>query len=276
MTERYLVVGLAKTGTTVISKTIQNSAGIRNYYLEPKTISFFESYAQTADDGVVKIIFDHWNDRRRLLNAIMHNELNDGFRGQHLHHARSPRRDDQPLELCGFSRIFRPDAETPGTPGIGSKLFRRKETEPDFSLRELIDILRDRFGVRITDASATVSRQYATYVGNLAPGRKTLIRYEDFLSSNLDDHPLKSLFAGSREVGADLQRTRRSGDSDDWKAFVTPADLDWLNDTLAHSIDALGYERDVEVGGTPDPENCSLYVERIIAEAQQLRSAPRD
>jgi hypothetical protein len=39
---RYLVVGLAKTGTTVISKTIQNSAGIQNYYLEPRASIFRE------------------------------------------------------------------------------------------------------------------------------------------------------------------------------------------------------------------------------------------
>lgn len=270
--QRYLVVGLAKTGTTVISKTVQNSVGIANYYLEPKTISFFESFAQSTDDGVVKILFDHWNDRRRLLNAIMHNELATKF-DANIFITRDPRAElISRLNYVAFP-FFEVGAADPGAAEEWIALFQRKETDPDFSLRELIDALRDRFGVRIADYSATVSRQYASYVGGLAQERKTLIRYEDFLSSNLEGHPLRHLFIGNRDVGPELQRTRRSGDTDDWKAFVTPSDLDWLNHKLSASIQALGYPLDVDVGGLPAPENCSHYVARIIAEAQARHAA---
>jgi len=268
---RYLVIGLAKTGTTVISKTIQNSAGIQNYYLEPKTISFFESLGQQTGDGVVKILFDHWDHRRRLLSAIVGNELETHFEAN-IFITRDPRAElISRLNYVAFPYFLS---------GQGSEkdaehwvdLFRRKETEPDFSLRSLIEELQARFNVHLADTVATVSHRYAAYVAGVAPRRKVLIRYEDFLASNLENHPLKHLFTGSREVGGELQRTRRSGDQEDWRAFATPSDLAWLNDTLAASIDGLGYERDVEIGGSIDPENCSRYVERIIAEAMAARA----
>jgi hypothetical protein len=91
-------------------------------------------------------------------------------------------------------------------------LFRRKETDPTFSLRALIEALHKRFDVSFTDTVA-ISRQYATYVGHLPAQSRVLIRYEDFLASKLDNHPLRHLFVGSREVGSEYQRTRRSGDA---------------------------------------------------------------
>ena len=271
---RFLVIGLAKTGTTVISKTIQNSADIENYYLEPKSIAFFESLGEQAGDGVVKILFDHWDHRRRLLNAIMHNELGTNFQAN-IFITRDPRAElISRLNYVAFPYFLS---------GEGSQkdaedwvdLFRRKESNPDFPLRALVEELQDRFDVRLADTVATVSHRYAAYVGNLAASRKVLIRYEDFLASKLDEHPLKHLFTGSREVGGDLQRTRRSGEKEDWRAFVTPSDLAWLNETLAASIDGLGYARNVQVGGTVDPENCSRYVERLIAEAITARATPQ-
>jgi hypothetical protein len=149
-------------------------------------------------------------------------------------------------------------------------LFRRKETDPSFSLRDLIEGLKDRFGVRITEGAPKMTEAYARYIASIPERLKTLVRYEDFVSSNLANHPLADLFSGSRDVGKDLERTRRSGGADDWKAFVDADDLKWLNEHLASSLDALGYERDVETSGQIDPENCSQYVARIISEAQAL------
>jgi len=215
---RYLVVGLAKTGTTVISKTIQNSAGIQNYYLEPKTISFFESLGEQAGDGVVKILFDHWDHRRRLLSAVIGNELATNFQAN-IFITRDPRAElISRLNYVAFPYFLSGDGSAQDAKDWVD-LFRRKENDPNFSLRALIDELQSRFNVRLANTVATVSHRYAGYVGGLPPRRKVLIRYEDFLASKLDDHPLKHLFTGSREVGRDLQRTRRSGEKEDWRAF---------------------------------------------------------
>lgn len=269
---RYLVVGLAKTGTTVISKTLQNTAGIENYYMEPKSIHFFESLGEQTGDGVVKILFDHWHTRRRLLNAVIHNELGTNF-AANIFITRDPRAElISRLNYVAYPYFLSADRpQQDVTDWID--LFRRKENDPNFSLRELVDTLHSRFDVSFTDTVAIVSRQYSAYINQIPTLKKVLIRYEDFLASKLDNHPLKHLFGGSREVGNEYSRTRRSGELDDWRAFVTPADLAWLNDKLAAPIEGMGYDLDIELGGAVDPENCSRYVERIIAEALQPRTA---
>jgi len=71
-----LVIGRAKTGTTVISKAIQKSLPSACYHLEPKSICFFEHGAHLEEENakVVKIIFEHWIESRRLRDAFMYNE----------------------------------------------------------------------------------------------------------------------------------------------------------------------------------------------------------
>jgi hypothetical protein len=72
-----LVIGLAKTGTTIISKTIEKSiSGDIEYHLEPKTIIFFEQekFNYSKKSHVVKIIFEHWNLMPYMRSAICHNE----------------------------------------------------------------------------------------------------------------------------------------------------------------------------------------------------------
>ncbi|MEF2074019.1 hypothetical protein [Consotaella aegiceratis] len=269
--ERYLVIGLGKTGTTVISKTIQNSRSINRYYLEPKHAAFFENFATDKGDGVVKILFDHWAQRPRLLNSIIYNEMRTNF-DKNIFITRDPRAEMiSRLNYVAFP-YFQAKRRSDEDAAEWIDLFRRKESDPDFSLLDLIEALRDRFGVRITEGAARMSEAYARYVGNLPSTLKSIVRYEDFVTSNLDGHPLADLFSGDRNVGEALQRTRRSGGVDDWKAFLSDRDLVWINETLSDSVDILEYEKDVERGGYIDPENCSLYVARIIAEAQKTHT----
>ncbi len=64
-----LVIGKAKTGTTVISKTIQATLGEGcEYYLEPQDVSFFDNdqFLDKKTHRVVKIIFEHWDSRPAL------------------------------------------------------------------------------------------------------------------------------------------------------------------------------------------------------------------
>ena len=76
-----LVMGPAKTGTTVISKTIQHSLPGAQYHLEPKRALFFErgAHLRSKSSQVVKIIFEHWAQAPRLRSAIVHNELSLKF-----------------------------------------------------------------------------------------------------------------------------------------------------------------------------------------------------
>ncbi len=147
-------------------------------------------------------------------------------------------------------------------------LFRRKEQDSCYTLLNLIEDLRSKFGVRITESSGQMSDTYARFVRNVPDRLKCIIRYEDFVTSNFDDHPLSHLFSGSRDVGETLQRTNRSGGFDDWKAFVSEEDVAWMNEKLEFAMNSFGYEPHVELFGEIKPENCSEYVARIISEAQ--------
>jgi hypothetical protein len=264
--KRYLVVGLAKTGTTVISKTVQNSANIKDYFLEPKHAGFFEHLANGNGDGVVKIIFDHWADRPRLLNSIVHNEMKTGFLAN-IFITRDPRAElISRINYVAFP-FFHAQKRSTKDADDWIDLFRRKETDPSFSLRDLVGAMKDRFNVRITEGAPKMTEAYARYIASIPEHLKVLVRYEDFVSSNLASHPLAHLFSGNRDVGNDLQRTRRSGGAEDWKAFVNADDVKWLNDHLASPLNALGYDLKVDTSDEIDPQNCSLYVTRIIEEA---------
>ena len=268
---RYLIVGLAKTGTTVISKTIQSSTGIKKYHLEPKCISSFEDLGKSKDDVIVKILFDHWATRPHLLNAIVSNELNTGFTAN-IFTTRDPRAEIisrlHYVAFPYFSDQSRPENETERW----LDLFRRKEMDATFSVREMILEMNRQFGVDVIRGAAEMSGDYARYIDTVPPAQKTIIRYEDFVSSNLDHHPLAKLFSGDRSVGSELMRTRRTGGEDDWKAVVSDDDIDWLNEQVGPVLDALGYPRNMTSGGTINPEYCSLFVERLIQEARAIRS----
>lgn len=268
--KRYLVVGIAKTGTTVISKTIQNTLGIADYALEPKRIAFFESLGERQDgDIVVKILFDHWSQRRRLLNAIVHDELRTRF-AHNIFITRDPRAEFVSrmhyLAYGYFSAAPRPLRDREDWIAI----FRRKEDNPALPLSEMVETMKQRFGHSFVGQNP-IATSYADYIMQLRPRVCTLLRYEDFVARKLDEHPLRALFAGSRDVGADLDRTRRSGGEEDWAAFFTEADGSWANDFFARACDALGYDRAIRPPDGPRriaPEQSSQYVARIIDEAQ--------
>ena len=77
-----LVMGKAKTGTTVISKTIQKSLpGEVEYHLEPRKTDFFASAKLLQRDcsHVVKVLFEHWGNRPNLRYAIVYGETGVAF-----------------------------------------------------------------------------------------------------------------------------------------------------------------------------------------------------
>ena len=281
--ERYLVVGLAKTGTTVISKTIQNTLGLNNYFIEPTKVSFFESFgAQPDTDGVVKILFDQWFRRPRLLNAIVFDELRCGFKAQ-IFITRDPRAEFisrlHYLAYPYFSEMQR----RPEDREDWIDLFRAKQSDPEIPLSVMLETLRERFGCRVQPGNVMVER-YAELIARLPSHRCTPLRYEDFVAGTLSDHPLAHLFSGSRDVGPDLSRTRRSAGNEDWMSFVTDADIGWMDQAFAPLCTALGYSPGIPEQAVRDrlaspvsAATSSDYVARLIDEATDLaviRNAP--
>ncbi len=276
--QRYLVVGLAKTGTTVISKTIQNTSGIARYGLEPKSISYFEELGETDDDAVVKILFDHWRSRLHLLDAVVTNELATDFT-RTIFITRDPRAEViSRLHYVGFTHFLKNDADEADVQRW-LEIFRRKEADPEsVSLRDMFAYLRDNFGVysdQFVANTAANSRGYAEYIHQRPILHADLLRYEDFIAGDVAAHPCGELLSGSREVGERLHRTRRSGGEEDWTSFVLPSDEPWLNESMAEALAALGYSQEAPGGPkTVEPERSSRYVERIIREARERRANP--
>ncbi|TIR25667.1 MAG: hypothetical protein E5X34_08595 [Mesorhizobium sp.] len=272
---KYFVIGLAKTGTTVVSKTIQNTMSINDYYMEPKDASFFEAISTRENDCVVKVLYDHWVDRPNLFNSIVYNEFNTNFLAN-IFIVRDPRAEIiSRLHYVAYP-YFENRASSESDVQKWLEIFRRKESDPGaVSLRDITHHLATNFnvfGAEEIKQSSTAAIRYAEYLSNLPKELKTVLRYEDFVSGNLTDHPLRDLLVGSRDVGDDLRRTRRSGGEDDWHAFFHPSDYEWLREILGNTAQLLGY--DFAPTGPKhaiNPENSSQYVEQIIREAQRKR-----
>lgn len=274
--QRYLVVGMAKTGTTVISKTIQNTLGIQNYFLEPNAISFFERFAsESGTDGVVKILYDSWFKRPRLLNAILFDELGCKFTTNVLI-TRDPRAEFiSRLHYIAYAYFVQnPLGENDKDDWVS--IFRKKEEDPAVPLSVMIDAIAGRFGCRQRPQNLIVER-YADLISRLPENRRTLLRYEDFVTGSLSGHPLEHVLGGNREVGADLARTRRSAGNDDWMSFVTDDDIGWMQQAFGPLCIALGYPPEIPDKATRSrvaapilPANSSEYVARLIDEAAEL------
>ncbi len=217
-----LVVGKAKTGTTIISKTIQNSIPCCRYHLEPKTALFFEDDRSLAGSNVVKIIFEHWNKKSNLRNAIFKNEYSfklDKFVGI----IRDPR--DEMISRFFYVIRFLVKED----PDI--RKFRKwveiiveKERNPKcFSFLKLIEKLNVLYG-----SSFDPKPQYG-YYEFLKRNNIFVIRYEDFIDGNFVDleNYLKIKLRYDGDVGL-LDYTKRTANYNNWKAFFTEEDIDYF------------------------------------------------
>ena len=284
---RFLIVGNAKTGTTVISHTIMNAAGIAEYIQEPQTIDTFEQPCPPGGQ-VVKILFGQWLNRLDTLDAIIDGQIGPGFTGV-LFILRDPRATEISALLYSPYNHFliAPWSEEKAATFVD--IFRRKEADSAripvhsmiYALHETIARrsphlpLGEEARLAFADQPTVphyITTPYAEYIAQRRCPPAELLRYEDFVSGNIKDHPLAGLLSGPRDLSSDLDRTRRTGGSDDWTAFVTPLDLEIFNRAHASALTTFGYPVDVPLGGTIRPEHCSQYVARILAEARMLQA----
>lgn len=243
--------------------------------MEPKDASFFETIATWTNDCVVKVLYDHWVTRPSLFNSIIFNEFKTNFLAN-IFIVRDPRAEIiSRLHYVAYP-YFESRNASESDVQKWLEIFRRKENDPDaVSLSDITHHLAtnfDVFGAEEIKQSSMAAIRYAEYLSNVPKELKTILRYEDFVSRDFSDHPLRDLLVGSRDVGDDLQRTRRSGGEDDWHAFFHPSDYEWLRDILGNTAQALGYDfAPASSKSAINPENSSKYVEQIIREAQRER-----
>lgn len=272
-----LVVGRAKTGTTVISKAIQHSIPGARYHLEPKEPAFFEDPAlvDSPVPRVVKIIYEHWDKRPEQRMALLKNEMPLKF-GKIILIRRDPR--DELISRLFYSSFayYRKHGYRPAIAREWRKTIAAKEKHPESVLfRTLVNRWKNLTGINVIKSTRGIV-EYARFL-NQAPDGVHILAYEDFISGNVAglEAYLELSLSNVRDVGA-ISRTSRSNASNNWKSLFTPADVEHFRRRLRRPMKLLGYD-DWALDDAPvlDPEHGTLYLDRLAAEAREKNAAER-
>lgn len=266
-----LVIGKAKTGTTVISKAIQHSLPGSSYHLEPKEICFFESEKHLKRDNVVKIIFEHWSDRPSLRNAILRNETKLKF-DRIVSVVRDPR-DELISRLFYISRPLAHRGVSEDKMQQWIAFINTKEKDPKgVSFLSMMTKLNELFG---TDMKATPGKDanYFTWVQRHLEVAHVL-KYEDFMRGDVGglEAYLGFSLSDNRDLGQ-LTYTKRSANYNNWKRYFSPEDVAALRPVYMPLLCAWGYnDWELEDCASIDPAEASEYVRRIFDEAAAIRA----
>lgn len=263
-----LVLGRAKTGTTVIAKTIQNSIEHVDLLMEPKSVSkFFVNYTANV---VAKVIFEHWTKRPHTRLAFIHNEFALKFDKQ-IAIIRDPR--DELISrmfyiVYGYIKngeVSREEIQ----PWIN--IVREKERSPGtISVRELMLVLNQVFGIQ-KSMKISETFDYFRFLRD-AFSSAHVVRYEDFMEGRQEELERYLGFPLNREVdiGQKFSRLRRTAAFNNWKTFFLQSDLDEFRHWHGDEMESMGYgDWELTPVDTLDPEHGSGYVERICEEAYQ-------
>lgn len=266
---KVLVVGAAKTGTTIISKTIQNSLQDAYFHMEPQDAAFFmEGALMDRYSRVVKIIFEHWSQRPNLRKAIIANELPFQF-DKTVVIIRDPR--DEMLSRVMY--FVYPWLEENGYKGNESqvdswlKFIEQVERNPSaYSFKQIIAFLHENFSVSVfsTTHPLAVYRDFCEEVKKDA----CLVRYEDFILGNYEALEKYLGVSLATESGLDYQhRTRRSAAFNNWKPLFKEEDNEYFRNHLGGVMEKQGYtDWNLEPVSMLPSDNYSGYLWRIVAD----------
>jgi len=103
-----------------------------------------------------------------------------------------------------------------------------------------------------------------------------VMKYEDLIDKNLmplEDY-LNVKLNGNLEIPSKFQRVVRSKKYDNWRSWFTPEDIDYYKPLMSRFMEIFGYKCEWELEHKPklDPEIGSLYIRKIIKEAEEIRA----
>ena len=266
--ERYLIVGLARTGTTAVATTVRNTLKVRKLLMEPEDFATIEQVS--ADERlVIKIIFEHWRTRTDGLKALVCPTVGD-HTPTTIAIVRDPR-DEAVSRLHYLAYDYfstRPSTEDDRAAWI--EIFRRKEETPDsVSLIDMQSQIINRFGNGFL-APKAVYEAYCQFIDDIL-GAPTvhLLRYEDFINNTIASAPLCAILSGNRNVDSSYRRVFRSGSSGAWRHFLTDSDVAVINETCEPFLRRFNYPfKRVRTLEKPSRATGSGYVEKLIDEAR--------
>jgi len=266
----YLVIGLAKTGTTAVAMTLRNTLRIEDCCMEPS--DFPEIEAKAKNRLVIKILFDHWQGRSHQLSA--HFRDLKGYDLTTIAIVRDPRDEAiSRLHYVAYDYFSkRPTTLCDRTAWLD--IFYRKEDAPkSLGLIDMQRYLQDRFGVGFL-ASKSLYESYSQFIEADQSGKRYVLHYEDFISNSVSDERLQHLLSGSRHLPPSLRRVFRTGSNGQWRDFLTDDDLICINAMCSQYLRCFGYPltRDRKADGRDANDVASRtgseYVAKLIDEAR--------
>ncbi len=268
---KVLVIGRAKTGTTIIARRIQDSLEKADFVMEPDSVQSFSQPHQ--GNLVVKTIFEHWNDKPHSRMALLNNEMPLVF-DRVLFIIRDPRDEfisrllylayDQ-VKLGHLSRE---------TLSPWLSVLEQKASEPArVSVAEILKVGRQVFGVNLDFQLRGIRKYYQLANDRTKNADAMCIRYEDFVAGRtkqLEDlvgSKLRNTIIRERW----LDRVNRTSAVDNWKTFFHPSDLAKFRKRNEGLLQLMGY---TDWALTPDseldPAHYSEFVEKLIDDAEKM------
>jgi hypothetical protein len=265
-----LVVGMNKTGTTIVASVIWKSVPGAHLDMEPSSVSFFElKCPRVKVPHVVKIIYEHWMQKPFLLTGVIRGET--GFRpDKTVAMIRDPRDGlISGLMYAAYQQVEREGA-TKEQVDAWVEILRDKEANSEkYSVISLIDSFNRIFRARYTPN--WYFDNFMSYAAWIADNRDYfyVLRYEDFVAGNtteLSAH-LGIELSSSRELDPRILRVTRTKRSGNWRKMMLPQDVAYWKERYGSALETHGY-RDWEIHTeNTDPAEGSEYVLRTAEEA---------
>jgi hypothetical protein len=269
---RVLVVGKAKTGTTALVSLVKGALDPCHLVMEPRSVLDFgpDSNAGTGNEAI-KILYEHFRDRPRHLDAIVHAEF--GFPVDKVVFISRDVRDEMVSKLLYHAKIARDDklVTDPTVFAEWVGVLEQKEHDPaGITFHELCRRFHELFGIdlwaRITDMDEKA--RYEHYITEGVERDRFVMPYEDMVVGNnaaLADYlgvPLTSDMS-SVDLGQ-YGHTIRSGKAGNWRSVFTPADVELLRPMLRDALPGPLYDDwELHPDTRLDPDEYSGYVRRI-------------
>ena len=268
-----LVVGMNKTGTTIVASVIWNSIAPAHLEMEPLKVAFFEKRGNAYTRLVVKILYEHWMQRHFLLTGIVRGET--GFcPDKTVAIIRDPRDGlISALMYSAFQHVVTGASRQQVNEWV--EIVRAKESNPEaYSIIDLIDHLNRIFDTRYTPDWGFET--FITYAAWMAGNTDYfhLLKYEDFVAGNTAGLSayLGIELSSSREVAPVVRRVARTKQSGAWRTMMLPKDVTYWRERYGSALEKYGYD-DWEIHPEKsDPAVGSEYILSITEEAFRSRA----
>ena len=265
-----LVLGLARTGTTVVSGAIARTVGAKRYVSEPKSLQELDTAALARSGGVmVKLLFEHWHRQPNLRRGFVHNETELQF-DRRVFLLRDPR--DELISRMHF--LIKPliDSQAIDSKVVSRwlEVFRRKEAAPaEMPVFRMMHELESLLGgLQLGDLGT--GRGYYQFVFRTKADRH-LLKYEDFIAgttTELEHYIGKGPLV--RTFGSKYEHRLRTGTFDNWKSYFTPEDVEHYRSRFGSMLDRIGYhDWALAPCAKLDPATGSNYIEMLIQRAMR-------